>query len=144
MELLIILALFIYTTAPISGGHLNPLVTIATFLGRLATFPRMVLYVVFQLLGAVIGAFLLRAALGQKLPAAVSPAQRGQDFRLLKCSTDLVHRKLEDVTLIPRLFRRVKPIFLKLSVALRCSILFSVPAWILAKKISSDLRYHQF
>lgn len=82
MELLILLALFIYTTAPISGGHLNPLVTIATFLGRLATFPRMALYVVFQLCGAVIGAFLLRAALGEKLPAAVSPAQWRHDARL--------------------------------------------------------------
>lgn len=72
LELLLTLSLYVYTTAPVSGGHLNPLVTIGTFLGRLATFPRMVLYVVFQVLGAVIGAFLIRASLGRELSPAAS------------------------------------------------------------------------
>ena len=72
LELLIILSLFVYTTAPVSGGHLNPLVTIGTFLGRLATLSRMMLYVVFQVMGATIGGFLIQATLGEKLPVEVS------------------------------------------------------------------------
>lgn len=61
----ITLSLVIYSAGPISGGHMNPLITIGTFFGRLLTFPRTVLYIVFQMLGATITAFLMRAALGQ-------------------------------------------------------------------------------
>lgn len=57
------LTLFIDAAGPVSGGHFNPLITIATFVTRLATFPRAVLYCLSDL-GAVIGGFLLRAALG--------------------------------------------------------------------------------
>jgi len=61
----ITLTLFIYGSGPISGGHMNPLITIGTFFGRLVTFPRTILYIVFQILGATITAFLMRAALDQ-------------------------------------------------------------------------------
>jgi glycerol uptake facilitator-like aquaporin len=60
----VVLTLFIFTLGPVSRGHLNPLITISTFLTKLTSLPRAVLYVVFQCLGAVIGAFLLRTALG--------------------------------------------------------------------------------
>lgn len=44
---------------------MNPLITMGTFFGRLATFPRTILYILFQVLGATIGAFFIRAALDQ-------------------------------------------------------------------------------
>lgn len=59
----IVLSLFIFTFGVISGGHLNPLITIATFMCRLTTLPRLVLYVGFQLCGAILGGMLVRASL---------------------------------------------------------------------------------
>lgn len=56
--------LFIFAAGPISGGHMNPLITIATFFGRLATLPRTILYIIFQTIGSTVGAFFVRAALG--------------------------------------------------------------------------------
>ncbi|OQD66366.1 hypothetical protein PENPOL_c004G09876 [Penicillium polonicum] len=35
----LVLPLFIFATGPVSGAHLNPTITIATFFGRLATLP---------------------------------------------------------------------------------------------------------
>ena len=63
IELWVSLALFIYTAALVSGVHINPLVSIATFVTRLSTFPRVVLYILFQDLGGMIEGFLLRAGL---------------------------------------------------------------------------------
>jgi glycerol uptake facilitator-like aquaporin len=59
----ILLSLFIFAAGPVSGGHLNPTITIATFLSRLSTFPRAVLYVAFQVGGAGLGGLLVRASL---------------------------------------------------------------------------------
>ena len=58
------LALFIFAAGPPSGGHINPTISIATFLLGLATLPRVVLYVLFQTAGASLGGLLTRAALG--------------------------------------------------------------------------------
>ncbi|KAF1844555.1 uncharacterized protein K460DRAFT_246560, partial [Cucurbitaria berberidis CBS 394.84] len=60
----ILIALFIFGAGPVSGAHFNPLITMATFTARLSIFPRTLLYVVFQSLGAVIAGFLIRASLG--------------------------------------------------------------------------------
>ena len=62
----IFLALFIFSAGTVSGGHLNPMITMAVFLTRLATLPRTVIYVVAQSIGGIIGALLIRAALGTK------------------------------------------------------------------------------
>ncbi|KAH8693240.1 aquaporin-like protein [Talaromyces proteolyticus] len=62
----ILLSLFIFSTGPLSGGHLNPMITMATFFARLSTFPRSVLYIGFQLLGASVAGFLLRASLNSR------------------------------------------------------------------------------
>jgi glycerol uptake facilitator-like aquaporin len=85
----VLISLFIFAAGPVSGGHLNPFITISTFLARLATLPRTILYVVFQCTGAVIGGFLMRAALGlppaalQKMPGCyidTSLVTAGQAF----------------------------------------------------------------
>ena len=60
----VLVALFIYAAGPVTGAHFNPLITLATFSAGLASLPRTALYVLFQCAGGVIGAFLLRAALG--------------------------------------------------------------------------------
>ena len=74
-EVVLSIGLLVYVTAPVSGGHINPLVTIATFFTRLTSFPRAVLYIFFQLLGGAIGAFLIRGSYGAKLPEDVSSSQ---------------------------------------------------------------------
>lgn len=61
---LVLISLFIYAAGPVSGGHLNPLITMSAFAARLSIFPRTLLYVIFQSLGAVVAGFLLRASLG--------------------------------------------------------------------------------
>ncbi|KIN03181.1 hypothetical protein OIDMADRAFT_40803 [Oidiodendron maius Zn] len=73
---IIILTLFIYSLGPVSGGHLNPIITMSTFTARLTTFPRMVLYVTFQTLGAVIAGLLMRSTYGTR------------DFLVGGCSVD--------------------------------------------------------
>lgn len=59
---ILVLPLFIFAAGPVSGAHLNPTITIATFFGRLATLPRCILYVGFQILGGAIAGLLLRAS----------------------------------------------------------------------------------
>ncbi|KAF2865558.1 aquaporin-like protein [Massariosphaeria phaeospora] len=61
----LLIALFVYAGGPVSGGHFNPLITMAAFFARLAVFPRTVLYVVFQCAGAVVAGLLVRVSLGE-------------------------------------------------------------------------------
>jgi len=60
----IALSLFIFTTAPASGGHINPFITLSTFTAGLSTFPRSLLYILGQCIGALCGAFILKLGLG--------------------------------------------------------------------------------
>lgn len=69
----LLISLFIFCAGPVTGAHFNPLITWATFLTKLSSLPRTVLYTVFQCAGAVIGAFLVRASLGSREPLAVMP-----------------------------------------------------------------------
>ena len=55
---------FIYCAGSVTGAHFNPLITMGTFCAKLSTLSRTVLYVAFQCLGAVVGAYVLRAGLG--------------------------------------------------------------------------------
>ncbi|KIW05788.1 uncharacterized protein PV09_03643 [Verruconis gallopava] len=60
----LIVTLFIFSLGPVTGAHLTPLITFATFLAKLTSLPRMILYITFQCIGALIGAYILRSALG--------------------------------------------------------------------------------
>jgi glycerol uptake facilitator-like aquaporin len=63
---MILLPLFIYCLGPVSGGHLNPLITMSTFCARLTSFPRMVLYLIFQTAGASLAGLLIRSSYGSR------------------------------------------------------------------------------
>lgn len=54
------LAVMVSATGPISGGHVNPAVTIALWAGGKIGLPRAALYIVAQLAGAAVGALFLR------------------------------------------------------------------------------------
>lgn len=55
------IALLVAAIGPISGGHINPAVTFAALITNRITVTRAGMYVVAQLLGAVLGALLLKA-----------------------------------------------------------------------------------
>ncbi|KAF2667350.1 putative aquaporin transporter [Microthyrium microscopicum] len=59
-----LVTLFIFSLGPVTGAHLSPLITFATFLAKLTSLPRMVLYIIAHCIGGVVGAYVLRAALG--------------------------------------------------------------------------------
>jgi glycerol uptake facilitator-like aquaporin len=62
----VLLPLFIYCLGPISGAHLNPLITMSTFAARLTSLPRMLLYIAFQTAGGAVAGLLLRISYGSR------------------------------------------------------------------------------
>jgi glycerol uptake facilitator-like aquaporin len=70
---LVQIPLFIYALGPVSGGHVNPLITMITFTCRLSTLSRAILYIVAQSVGAVVSSFLLRASVGKELVGLAIP-----------------------------------------------------------------------
>ncbi len=70
-------ALLVAGISGISGGHINPAVTFAMLITGQVTVTRGVMYIVAQLIGACIGALLLRAFLLDDLLAAI-PGAGGQ------------------------------------------------------------------
>ncbi|XP_020148459.1 aquaporin PIP2-5 [Aegilops tauschii subsp. strangulata] len=58
------IAVLVYCTAGISGGHINPAVTFGLLLARKVSLPRAFLYMVAQCVGAICGAALVRAVHG--------------------------------------------------------------------------------
>ncbi|PYI32235.1 aquaporin-like protein [Aspergillus indologenus CBS 114.80] len=63
---LLLTPLLIYTFSPSSGGHINPLITLATFFARIISFPRAVLYILGQTLGGALAGLALHAAFGDR------------------------------------------------------------------------------
>eukprot|EP00882_Tetradesmus_deserticola_P001844 GHRQ01001977.1.p1 GENE.GHRQ01001977.1~~GHRQ01001977.1.p1 ORF type:complete len:312 (+),score=59.19 GHRQ01001977.1:272-1207(+) len=72
------LAIFVlvYASASFSGGHLNPAITIAMLLTRRIAFLRAVIYVICQLLGAIVGSALVRGVDPFGFRAALGAANR--------------------------------------------------------------------
>lgn len=68
----VVLAVMITATMSISGGHLNPAVTLALLVKRRTTISSAIAYIVAQLAGAVVAALLLRAIYPAGVTHAVS------------------------------------------------------------------------
>lgn len=60
------LTLFTISFGVVTGAHLNPTITFATFTVRLCSLPRAVLYITFQILGATLGGLLILAGFGTR------------------------------------------------------------------------------
>jgi glycerol uptake facilitator-like aquaporin len=60
----LLLMFLIYSLMATSGGHVNPMITFATFFGRLISLPRMILYVGSQMLGGALAGGALATAYG--------------------------------------------------------------------------------
>ncbi|KAJ5984644.1 MIP transporter [Penicillium waksmanii] len=60
------LTLFIFSFSSVSGAHLNPLITMATFFARLISIPRMVLYLAGQIIGGTLAGLMLRTSFGSR------------------------------------------------------------------------------
>ena len=60
----LVLTLFTIAFGGVTGAHLNPTITFATFCVRLCSLPRCILYIGFQVGGAGLGGLLIRASYG--------------------------------------------------------------------------------
>jgi len=61
----------VYTVGEISGGHINPAVTWATFITHKISALRAIIYVIAQLLGAMVGAGLLKGLIPPEIPTGL-------------------------------------------------------------------------
>ncbi|KAF5856360.1 hypothetical protein ETB97_007492 [Aspergillus alliaceus] len=99
------LTLFIFSFSNVSGSHLNPTISLATFFARLISLPRMVIYVLGQTLGGALAGFMLRSAYGSK------------DFTVGGCSVDTRIVPVDEGFLLEFIFSLVL-IFLSFGVGL--------------------------
>lgn len=59
----LLITLFTFSFGALTGAHLNPTITIATFFARLCSLPRMVIYVFFQTGASALAGLMVRAAM---------------------------------------------------------------------------------
>ena len=81
------IAVLVWATAHLSGGHINPAVTLAAFITGKIKLAKGVLYVIAQVSGAVCGAFLLKSVIPNALEGglgahALSPAMAAESAGL--------------------------------------------------------------
>jgi len=78
------ISVLVYTFAPVSGGHINPAVTLSFFLRKEISLSKMMLYWTAQFLGAVVGAAVVWGTASGSEVAAVSgldlPSNLGSNF----------------------------------------------------------------
>ncbi|PHH87314.1 hypothetical protein CDD83_9041 [Cordyceps sp. RAO-2017] len=67
----VLLALFIYATAPATGGHINPMITFSSILAGLCPVSRGVLYMCGQTIGAALAGGLLTGVWGRERSISV-------------------------------------------------------------------------
>ena len=73
------IAVLVYATAHISGGHINPAVTFAAWLTRKISAARGLMFIVAQLSGAVVGALLLLVTIPDAADANLGAHALGPD-----------------------------------------------------------------
>jgi len=67
----------ISSTIPGSGGHLNPLITMACVFAKVMTISRGIVYIICQIIGATIAGFLVRLMVGEEVAQTVGIGQCG-------------------------------------------------------------------
>jgi len=77
----------------LSGAHINPAITIAAWVGRKITALRAVVYIVAQVLGAMLALVVLNAFIGQAPEVSQQAAAYGQTAAQLFTSNDLTSGK---------------------------------------------------
>ncbi|KAJ8764979.1 hypothetical protein K2173_010447 [Erythroxylum novogranatense] len=70
----IIIAILLIATYPISGGHINPIVTFAAFLTGLIPVSRTIIYILAQCVGGILGALALKAVVNSSIESTFSLA----------------------------------------------------------------------
>ncbi|KAF8013574.1 hypothetical protein BT93_I1429 [Corymbia citriodora subsp. variegata] len=64
--------ILLLATSPVSGGHINPVITFAAALSGLISLSRAAIYILAQCAGAVLGALALKAVVNSKIEQAFS------------------------------------------------------------------------
>ncbi|KAJ6310799.1 hypothetical protein OIU76_015502 [Salix suchowensis] len=62
----ITITILLLATFPISGGHINPIITFAAFLTGLISLSKAFIYILAQCVGAIVGALALKAVVKQR------------------------------------------------------------------------------
>ncbi|KAJ8433941.1 hypothetical protein Cgig2_001870 [Carnegiea gigantea] len=83
----LLIAILLLATGPVSGGHINPAITLSATLVGLISVSRAIVYIIAQCIGAVVGALALKAivsssiantfSLGGCTPTVVTPGPDG-------------------------------------------------------------------
>ena len=73
------IALLVYATANISGGHINPVVSLAAMLTKKITFTKGFMFIAAQLIGGASGALLVVATIPNAVDAGLGAHGLGQD-----------------------------------------------------------------
>jgi len=67
----------ISSTAPASGGHLNPLISMACVFAKVMSISRGIVYIIAQIIGATIAGFIVRLMVGEDIVATVGIGECG-------------------------------------------------------------------
>ncbi|KAF9620819.1 hypothetical protein IFM89_014756 [Coptis chinensis] len=68
----ILITILLLATNPISGGHINPVITFSAALLGLITVSRAIIYILAQCIGGLLGALALKAVVGSSIERAFS------------------------------------------------------------------------
>ncbi|KAL9231820.1 hypothetical protein vseg_006990 [Gypsophila vaccaria] len=68
----LIITILLLATAPISGGHINPAITLSAAFVGLISFSRAVVYILAQCIGGVLGALALEAVVSKSITSTYS------------------------------------------------------------------------
>ena len=106
---IILLSLLIYAISPVSGGHINPLITFTTVLTGLTGFSRGVLYMTGQTIGGCIAGGLIRGSLGRAMMVKYVHFGFSANAGLFDWRADLGIGTMAEGALLPRIrYQQVK------------------------------------
>ena len=114
-----LIAFMILATAATSGGHLNPMISFSTCLAGLTEFPRMILYIPAQVLGAIMAAYIVKH---------MTPSDLLQNNLLGMCSLGVDQDAAQVLTL--EIFGDLFVLYVAFGVALDDRQRQAMPSWL--------------